>query len=73
VIPHQGILSLMAWARKIGHGAPGERFTAINPLHFDIRCSISIAAVQRGRAVASKPRKSPIGAWVKTIATAAPA
>lgn len=35
VIPHQGVLSLMAWARRMGYGAPGECFTGINPLHFD--------------------------------------
>jgi len=35
VIPHQGVLSLMEWARNAIHAAPGERFTNINPLHFD--------------------------------------
>jgi D-alanine--poly(phosphoribitol) ligase subunit 1 len=35
VIPHQGVLSLMAWAREMLNAAPGERFTNINPLHFD--------------------------------------
>jgi D-alanine--poly(phosphoribitol) ligase subunit 1 len=35
VLPHQGILNLMAWARAAVHTAPGERFTNINPLHFD--------------------------------------
>jgi D-alanine--poly(phosphoribitol) ligase subunit 1 len=35
VIPHQGVLSLMAWARARGYARPGERFTNINPLHFD--------------------------------------
>lgn len=35
VIPHQGVLSLVAWARAAVHTAPGERFTNINPLHFD--------------------------------------
>jgi D-alanine--poly(phosphoribitol) ligase subunit 1 len=35
VIPHQGILNLMKWAReKLGAASP-ERFTNINPLHFD--------------------------------------
>jgi D-alanine--poly(phosphoribitol) ligase subunit 1 len=35
VIPHQGVLHLMAWARAVVPGAPGQRFTNINPLHFD--------------------------------------
>jgi D-alanine--poly(phosphoribitol) ligase subunit 1 len=35
VIPHQGVLHLMAWARAAVSGAPGRRFTNINPLHFD--------------------------------------
>ena len=35
VIPHQGVLHLMAWARAVVLGAPGQRFTNINPLHFD--------------------------------------
>jgi D-alanine--poly(phosphoribitol) ligase subunit 1 len=35
VIPHQGVLSLMEWARKMIGNPARERFTAINPLHFD--------------------------------------
>lgn len=35
VIPHQGVLSLMTWARQHVAPGPGERFTGINPLHFD--------------------------------------
>jgi D-alanine--poly(phosphoribitol) ligase subunit 1 len=35
VIPRQGVLSLMTWARTRGYAKPGERFTNINPLHFD--------------------------------------
>jgi D-alanine--poly(phosphoribitol) ligase subunit 1 len=35
VIPHQGVLSLMAWAREAVHKDTQERFTSINPLHFD--------------------------------------
>jgi D-alanine--poly(phosphoribitol) ligase subunit 1 len=35
VIPHQGVLSLMAWARRTVHITTGECFTNINPLHFD--------------------------------------
>ncbi|TPQ36267.1 thioester reductase [Bradyrhizobium guangdongense] len=35
VIPHQGVLSLIEWARDMLHASPRERFTSINPLHFD--------------------------------------
>jgi D-alanine--poly(phosphoribitol) ligase subunit 1 len=36
VIPHQGILSLMRWARSEIGGSPQEqRFSNLNPLHFD--------------------------------------
>jgi D-alanine--poly(phosphoribitol) ligase subunit 1 len=35
VIPHRGVLSLMKWARDMLRASPGERFTGINPLHFD--------------------------------------
>ncbi|MGB3338261.1 MAG: amino acid adenylation domain-containing protein [Devosia sp.] len=35
VIPHQGVVSLSQWARSMGHGSPSERFTGLNPLHFD--------------------------------------
>jgi amino acid adenylation domain-containing protein len=35
VIPHRGVLSLIAWAREMVRAASGERFTNINPLHFD--------------------------------------
>jgi D-alanine--poly(phosphoribitol) ligase subunit 1 len=35
VIPHRGVLSLINWARQMVRAAPGERFTNINPLHFD--------------------------------------
>jgi D-alanine--poly(phosphoribitol) ligase subunit 1 len=35
VIPHQGVLSLIAWSRSIVGSAPRARVTSINPLHFD--------------------------------------
>jgi D-alanine--poly(phosphoribitol) ligase subunit 1 len=35
VIPHRGVLSLMRWARDMLRISPSDRFTAINPLHFD--------------------------------------
>jgi D-alanine--poly(phosphoribitol) ligase subunit 1 len=35
VIPHQGISSLMRWGRSLMPDIRAQRFTAINPLHFD--------------------------------------
>jgi D-alanine--poly(phosphoribitol) ligase subunit 1 len=35
VIPHQGVLSLMTWARNMLGNPARERFTGLNPLHFD--------------------------------------
>jgi D-alanine--poly(phosphoribitol) ligase subunit 1 len=35
VIPHQGVLNLMKWAREMLGASSRERFTGINPLHFD--------------------------------------
>ncbi len=35
VIPHQGVLSLMRWARRSIAAPDGARFSNINPLHFD--------------------------------------
>jgi D-alanine--poly(phosphoribitol) ligase subunit 1 len=35
VIPHQGVLSLMKWAREMVGAPADQRFTGINPLHFD--------------------------------------
>jgi D-alanine--poly(phosphoribitol) ligase subunit 1 len=68
VIPHQGVLSLMAWARNAIHTAPGERFTNINPLHFDnsvfdIYCGLfngaALVPIETGEV--TNP-----AAWVKT-------
>lgn len=35
IIPHQGVLSLMRWARSRISWSPDIRFSNINPLHFD--------------------------------------
>jgi D-alanine--poly(phosphoribitol) ligase subunit 1 len=35
VIPHQGVLSLMRWARSLLSWSQDVRFSNINPLHFD--------------------------------------
>jgi D-alanine--poly(phosphoribitol) ligase subunit 1 len=73
VIPHQGVLSLMAWARAGIHTAPGERFTNINPLHFDnsvfdIYCGLlnGVALVPIETGEITNP-----ATWVKTVRAAA--
>jgi D-alanine--poly(phosphoribitol) ligase subunit 1 len=35
VIPHQGVLSLMRWARTFIAAPEGARYSNLNPLHFD--------------------------------------
>jgi D-alanine--poly(phosphoribitol) ligase subunit 1 len=35
VIPHQGVMWLMAWARNLLHTASRPTFSNLNPLHFD--------------------------------------
>src|SRR6201999_1141638 len=35
VIPHRGVLGLIAWAREMVGASTQQRFTNINPLHFD--------------------------------------
>jgi len=69
VISHQGVASLIAWAREMGHGSPKERFTGLNPLHFDnsvfdIYCSLfnGAALVPLETSEISNPVT-----WVKTI------
>jgi D-alanine--poly(phosphoribitol) ligase subunit 1 len=69
VIPHQGVLSLIAWARGAVSAGPGQRFTNINPLHFDnsvfdVYCSMfnggALAPIETGEV--TNP-----AAWVKAI------
>jgi D-alanine--poly(phosphoribitol) ligase subunit 1 len=69
VIPHQGVLSLMKWARNMGYASPRERFTGINPLHFDnsvfdIYCGLlnGAALVPVETAEITNP-----ATWVKTV------
>ena len=69
VIPHQGVLSLMEWARaKLGAGR-ADRFTNINPLHFDnsvfdVYCSLlngaALAPIETGEITNA-------AAWVKAV------
>jgi D-alanine--poly(phosphoribitol) ligase subunit 1 len=69
VIPHQGVLSLMEWARQAQIAQPGERFTAINPLHFDnsvfdIYCGLlsGAALIPVETSEVSNP-----ASWVRTV------
>ena len=69
VIPHQGVLSLIKWAKHMVGASPGERFTNINPLHFDnsvfdIYCGLfnGAALVPVETSEVSNP-----ASWVKVI------
>jgi D-alanine--poly(phosphoribitol) ligase subunit 1 len=72
VVPHQGILSLMEWARKV-LGAPArERFTGINPLHFDNSVFDIYCGLLNGAAlvpIETSEITNP-ATWVKTIRAA---
>jgi D-alanine--poly(phosphoribitol) ligase subunit 1 len=69
VIPHQGVASLVRWARNALGIGPGERLTAINPIHFDnsvfdIYCGLlngaALVPIETGQV--SNP-----ASWVRTI------
>ena len=69
VIPHQGVLSLMEWAQRLIGPPTRERFTGINPLHFDnsvfdIYCGLlnGAALVPLETSEITNP-----ATWVKTI------
>lgn len=71
VIPHQGVLSLIAWSGNIMRSTPRERVTAINPLHFDnsvfdVYCGLfnGAALVPVETSEVTNPAK-----WVKIIRT----
>jgi D-alanine--poly(phosphoribitol) ligase subunit 1 len=72
VIPHQGVLSLMAWARKMVGAPARQRFTAINPLHFDNSVFDTYCGLLNGAAlvpVETSEITNP-AIWVKTIRSA---
>jgi D-alanine--poly(phosphoribitol) ligase subunit 1 len=69
VIPHQGVLSLMEWARKMLGDPARARFTAINPLHFDNSVFDIYCGLVNGAAlvpVETSEITNP-ATWVKTI------
>ena len=74
VIPHQGVLSLMEWARKMVATPARERFTGINPLHFDnsvfdIYCGLLNGAALVPVETSVRELANP-ATWVRTIRAA---
>jgi D-alanine--poly(phosphoribitol) ligase subunit 1 len=72
VIPHQGVLSLMKWARDMMRASPRERFTGINPLHFDNSVFDIYCGLLNGAAlvpVETSEITNP-ATWIKTIRAA---
>jgi D-alanine--poly(phosphoribitol) ligase subunit 1 len=72
VIPQQGVLSLMEWARKMIGDPAHQRFTAINPLHFDNSVFDIYCGLLSGAAlvpVETSEIANP-ATWVKTIRAA---
>jgi D-alanine--poly(phosphoribitol) ligase subunit 1 len=72
VIPHQGVLSLMRWSRRMIGDPARERFTAINPLHFDNSVFDIYCGLFNGAAlvpVETSETTNP-ATWVKTIRAA---
>jgi D-alanine--poly(phosphoribitol) ligase subunit 1 len=69
VIPHQGVLSLMKWARDMLGASPRERFTNINPLHFDNSVFDIYCGLLNGAALVPVETSAITNAatWVKTI------
>jgi D-alanine--poly(phosphoribitol) ligase subunit 1 len=72
VIPHQGVLSLMKWAREMVGNPARERFTGINPLHFDNSVFDIYCGLLNGAAlvpVETSEVANP-AAWIKTVRAA---
>jgi D-alanine--poly(phosphoribitol) ligase subunit 1 len=72
VIPHQGVLSLMKWARDMVRTSPRECFTGINPLHFDNSVFDVYCGLLNGAAlvpIETSEIANP-ATWVKTIRAA---
>jgi D-alanine--poly(phosphoribitol) ligase subunit 1 len=69
VIPHQGVLSLMTWARDMVQASARERFTNINPLHFDNSVFDIYCGLLNGAALVPVETSeiTNAAAWVRTI------
>lgn len=73
VIPHQGVLTLAAWARREAYAGPAERLANVNPLHFDNSVFDVYGALLNGAAlipVETAELATPV-AWVKAIRSSA--
>jgi len=69
VIPHQGVLTLAAWARRQTYADPSERLANVNPLHFDNSVFDVYAALLNGAAlipVETAELATPV-AWIKAL------
>jgi len=69
IMPHQGILSLMRWGRSLFAEIGAERFTAINPLHFDNSVFDTYCGLLNGAAlvpIETSQTTNP-ASWTKTI------
>jgi D-alanine--poly(phosphoribitol) ligase subunit 1 len=72
VIPHQGVLSLMEWARQMMGSPARERVTGINPLHFDNSVFDIYCGLLNGAAlvpIETSEMANP-ATWVRTIRVA---
>ena len=72
VIPQQGVLSLMRWSKALMGDPDAQRFTAINPLHFDnsvfdFYCGLVSGATLVPIETSEEPDPSQ---WVRRIADA---
>lgn len=69
VIPHQGVLNLMKWAKELVFTSPRERFTNINPLHFDNSVFDIYCGLLNGAALVPVETSEIVNpaTWVKTI------
>jgi D-alanine--poly(phosphoribitol) ligase subunit 1 len=72
VIPHQGVLSLMRWAQNLLPALRQQRFTAINPLHFDNSVFDTYCGLLNGAALVpiETSENSNPAAWVKAVRSA---
>lgn len=72
VIPHQGVLSLMKWAREMVGNPACERFTGINPLHFDNSVFDIYCGLLNGAALVPVETSEVVNpaTWIKTIRAA---
>jgi D-alanine--poly(phosphoribitol) ligase subunit 1 len=69
VIPHQGVLGLMRWAKSLFDASEAPRFSNINPLHFDNSVFDLYCGLMNGAAlvpVETAKSSNPVS-WVRTL------